>query len=194
MSEWSLMRFEKSRYKSSNFSSMFCGHLYNLCFKGFVANDTKPLLYNQNYLLMGKTFTNISFAFLLLFGTCNPLEEINSNGINITGDFTGRLSQIVRFGNDGQSAFYELSSIADSSSIAYPAFYLRLTEQTGTLEVRSRQEEPLRYYYIVNHGININLSQSIEIRERQFFRGTGIINNEIVDKDDTQTVILNGRL
>jgi hypothetical protein len=151
-------------------------------------------LYNTNYLLMGKTFTNTLFAFLLLLGACNPLEEINSNGINITGDFTGRLSQIIRFGNDGQNSFYELSSIADSSSIGYPAFYLRLTEQTGTLEVRSRQEEPLRYYYIVNHGINVSLFRNIEIRERQFFRGSGIANNEITDKDDTQTLILNGRL
>ena len=143
---------------------------------------------------MEKTFTNTLFAFLLLLGACNPLEEINSNGINITGDFTGRLSQIVRFGNNGENFFYELSSIADSSSIAYPAFYLRLTEREGALEVRTRPEDPLLYYYIVNHGINITLFQSIEIRERQFFRGTGIANNEIINKDDAQTVILNGRL
>lgn len=143
---------------------------------------------------MGKTFTNILFAFLLLLGACNPLEEINSNGVNITGDFTGRLSQIVRFGNNGQDDFYELSSIADSSSIAYPAFYLRLTEREGALEVRTGPEDPLLYYYIVNHGINVSLFQSIEIRERQLFRGSGIANNKILDKDDTRTVILNGRL
>ena len=142
---------------------------------------------------MKKYITILLFSFIALIG-CKELIEAE-NGIRATGDYSGLLTKRITQNPPSGVVSWEVSSITDSTNITYPTFMLSLSDKKGALVVREADGKPLKYYYAAKHRININSSNSLEINNITFLSGKGIsANDEIIDPDDTKTVILNGKL
>ena len=141
---------------------------------------------------MKKYFT-ILFVFIAFVG-CKDLVE-PENGIRATGDYAGLLAKRIIQNPPSSVVSWELSSITDSTNIVYPTFMLSLSEKKGALVVREDNGKPLKYYYSVKHQINVNNPNLLEINNITFSSGKGIsVSDEIIDSDDTKTIILNGKL
>ncbi len=125
---------------------------------------------------------------------CKEIIE-PENGIRATGDYAGFLTKRIYQNTPPTVPIWEVTSITDSTKITYPTFSLTLTETRGALVVRENEKKPLRYYYVVNHKINVNDLNSLEITDIQFLVGGGInTDDEIIQPDNTKTIILNGKL
>lgn len=143
---------------------------------------------------MKKYFTILLLTFMGLFA-CKEIIIDPENGIRATGDYAGFLTKRIIQNAPSTAVLWELTSVTDSTNIIYPTFSLSLSETKGALVIQPEEGKPLKYYYVVNHKINVNSSNKIEIKDITFASGGGIsANNEIIMPDKTKTIILNGKL
>ena len=142
---------------------------------------------------MKKYFTILLLIFMSLFACKDTIEP--ENGIRATGDYAGFLTTRIIQNPASSAVLWQLTSVADSTNITYPSFSLSLNQTKGSLVVQPEEGKPLKYYYAVNHQINLNNTNNIEINDITFLSGGGIsANNEIISPDNTKTIILNGKL
>ena len=142
---------------------------------------------------MKKYFTTLLLTFMSLFACKDTIEP--ENGIRATGDYAGFLTTRIIQNPASSAVLWQLTSVADSTNITYPSFSLSLNQTKGSLVVQPEEGKPLKYYYAVNHQINLNNTNNIEINDITFLSGGGIsANNEIISPDNTKTIILNGKL
>ena len=142
---------------------------------------------------MKKYFTILLLTFIGLFACKDIITP--ENGIRATGDYAGFLSTRIIQTPASPAVLWQLTSVADSTNIIYPTFSLSLNQKKGSLVVQPEYGKPLKYYYAVNHQINVNNLNDIEINDITFVSGGGIsAGNEIISPDNTKTIILNGKL
>ena len=142
---------------------------------------------------MKKIITILLLTFLGLFACKEIIEP--ENGIRATGDYAGFLTTRITQIPPSTAVLWELTSVTDSTNIIYPTFSLSLNATKGALVVQPEENKRLQYYYVVNHKINVNSANTIEINDITFFSGGGIsASNEIISPDNTKTIILKGKL
>ena len=142
---------------------------------------------------MKKIITILLLSFISLIACKEIIDP--ENGIRATGDYIGFLTERISQKTPSTPVLWQITSITDSTKVTYPTFSLSLSETKGALVVREADGKPLKYYYAVNHKINVDNANSLEIKNITFLSGKGIsANDEIIDPDNTKTVILNGKL
>ncbi|MGD1841237.1 MAG: hypothetical protein ACFB0B_10125 [Thermonemataceae bacterium] len=140
------------------------------------------------------TKINILLISIVLLCSVACKEELDEpNEITVSGDYSGRLVSIIPNITDDIERI-RATSIEDSSSISYPSFLLELNSNTGIFYVREAQEEDLIRYYIIDHGVSLEDPNYLRVEELKLLRGEGIFNEAIVNKDDSQSIILNGKI
>ncbi|KOY87404.1 hypothetical protein AD998_15795 [bacterium 336/3] len=121
--------------------------------------------------------------------SCNPKEEFQ--GVFVTGDHTG----VMRYWQGEKNGLMQIANFSDSARINYPAFFMQVNSKYGIFHVKTSETEPTNRYYILKPEFKTNDRQIFEVSKMKMTFGKGVINGEeIIDPDDTKTVILEGAI
>lgn len=132
-------------------------------------------------------------VLLLLLACVSCMEADAPNKIIITGDYSGSLDYLWSEELNGNSLQMRAASYPDSGSISYPAFYFVISPERAILYVRAEENNALDYYYAVKPDFKYSQDE-LQVEELKMIFGTGLVNNEIQNPDDTRSVVLNGKL
>ncbi|MCS6795912.1 MAG: hypothetical protein RMJ97_07955 [Raineya sp.] len=139
-----------------------------------------------------KKFYFILVFLLVLIPSCLIKEE-EVQGIYVTGDYTVVLRHWLNPSNP--NAFF-IANYPDSSAISYPAFLieLRKNRRYAVFHVQEKEVSRKVFYYALQPNFNED-SRKIEIKDLKMIWAKSIVaETELIDPDETKSVILNGVL
>ncbi|MDX1902724.1 MAG: hypothetical protein SFU27_01095 [Thermonemataceae bacterium] len=128
--------------------------------------------------------------FIFLFSTCTQKEEVE--GLFVTGDFSANLSHWQ--GNKNNTN--QIASFPDSTKISYPSYFLEINQQVAILQIKNSEAEQSVFYYATMPNYTITEKNILNVSSLKMFYGEGVIisSNQIVNQDDTKTVIIEGKV
>ncbi len=136
------------------------------------------------------------YAIVLLIGLSFSsclIKESEVQGIYVTGDYTVVLRHWLNPSN--QDAIF-IANYADSSAIAYPAFLLELrkNKQYAVFHIQEKDGGRKIFYYSLQPNF-LEDSRKIEVKDLKMIGAKAIVAGiELIEPDDTKSVILNGTL
>jgi hypothetical protein len=136
---------------------------------------------------------HLLFALGLCLYCTGCIDAEPPNKIFITGDYSGSLDYLWSEERNGNIPQMRAASYPDSASITYPAFYFVISSERAILYVRTEENKALDYYYAVKPDFEY-AQDRLQLKDLKMIFGTGLVNNEIQNPDDSRSVLLNGKL